>query len=432
MTTATVSLFGVILFAGAVAISMLYPAWARAQLVEQASTASRRLTLLIDRGRFDGAIPPLDGVQLMQVVDHSGRVLAADVRLAGQRPLTRARPAGHDPQIQARECVPGNGCLIIVGTNDEISAYGPVVAYAAVREPVLLDSPLVPGLLYGSSAVLLALMAWFSWLGVGRVLAPVERIRRGLQQISAQDLSRRIDVPGTGDEVAELAVTVNDTLQRLDDAVDRHRRFVSDASHELRTPITAMLVQLEAGLADHDDPAWRAAIDDAHRLSDIVQDLLLMARLDAAAPAAHERVDLSRLVTEEIQRQRGRLPISSAIEPGVEVQGNRLHLVRVLTNLLSNADRYGESTVHVSVRAAGAHAEVQVLDDGPGIPEDMRERVFERFTRLDRARSRDTGGSGLGLPIARDIAVAHGGTLEAGDGPGGRLVLCLPLRGTDP
>jgi signal transduction histidine kinase len=425
MTIATVTLFGAVIFAWVLAITLTYPARARADLIAQADDASRRLAATIDKQRFTGPIPPRDGVYLLQIVDRGGRVMAANAGVTGLRPFTRAWPAGGDPRVQDRVCR-SDGCLLIVGTSSPTSVYGPVVAYAAMREPFLLRSPFLPVLLSGSAAALIALLAWGAWYGTGRVLAPVERIRLGLEQISAQDLSRRISVPDTNDEVAELATTVNETLTRLEDAVERNRRFVSDASHELRTPITGLMVRLESGLEHLDEEEWRAAIRDTQRLSDIVHDLLLMARLDAAAPAEQERIDLGRLVEEEIALRPGRLTMTLDVEPGLYVRGNRLRLGRLLTNLLSNADRYGDSRVRVSVRGCADQAVVEVVDDGPGIPVEMRERVFERFTRLEHSRSRDTGGSGLGLPIARDIARAHGGTLEAADGPGARLILRLP------
>ncbi|WP_433430977.1 sensor histidine kinase [Nonomuraea sp. CA-141351] len=426
MTIATVVVFGAIVFAGVLAILLTYPVKARSDLVDQAGDASRHLAMVIGRQRFTGPIPPRNGVFIMQVVDRGGHVVAANTTLAGRPPITRARPTGVDSQVQDRVCLPG-GCMVVVGTSNPASVYGPAVAYAALREPFLLRSPFLPLLLSGSAAVLVALMGWGAWYGVGRVLAPVERIRSGLERISAQDLSRRIDVPGTRDEVAELAATVNDTLARLEDAAERNRRFVSDASHELRSPITGLMVRLEEGLANLDEANWRAALKDVQRLSDIVHDLLLMARLDAGSEAAKERIDLGRLVEEEIARRPCRLPLAVDAEPGLFVRGNRLRLARVLTNLLSNADHYGDSRVWVSARGQADQVVVEVLDDGPGIPVEMRERVFERFTRLDQARARDSGGTGLGLPIARDIARAHGGTLEVGDGgPHTRMVLRLP------
>ncbi|GAB2931078.1 sensor histidine kinase [Nonomuraea fastidiosa] len=424
MTLATVVSFGVVLLGGAALISVTWPNRARADLTEQVATASRHVTTIIDNRRFDGPIQPLNGIGLLQVVTYDGRVVAASAGLAGQPPITNARPTGGDSQVDTRVCRP-EGCLIVVGTSNRATVYGPVVAYAAVREPFLLNSSYLRLVLFASAVLLLALMAWGTWYGVGRVLAPVEVIRRGLQRINAEDLSRRVAVPDTQDEVAELAVTVNETLDRLQDAVDRHRRFVSDASHELRTPITGLMVRLEEGLHDRSEADWRAALDDARRLADIVEDLLLMARLDAGAPVKKKRLDLGRLVEDEVARRPSRLPVTVRAEPGVYVRGNRLRLARLLINLLSNADRYGDSKVEVHVRSSGDQAVLEVVDDGPGIPEEMRERVFERFTRLDKTRSRDVGGSGLGLPIARDIAREHGGELTI-EGPQTRLVLRLP------
>lgn len=426
MTIATVVVFGILLLSGASVISLLYPSRVRDRIVDQADEASRRITTLIDDRKFPGPIPPQAGVGLLQVVNLNGEVVAASAGLEGRPPLTLERPAGGDSRVSSRVCLP-EGCLVVVGTSNRSTAYGSVVAYAAIREPFQLEASYVAAILFGASGVLLALMGWGAWYGVGHVLVPVERIRRGLERISAEDLSRRIEVPGTQDEVAELATTVNDTLARLEDAVARHRRFVSDASHELRTPITALMVRLEAGMEERTGEDWRAALNDARRLSDIVQDLLLMARLDAGANIRQERIDLGRLVEEEAGRRPGRLPVTLSLEPCVFVRGNRLRLARLLTNLLSNADRYGDTRVRVSVCRRGEEALLEVSDDGPGIPESMRETVFERFTRLDTTRSRDTGGSGLGLPIARDIARAHGGDLRIGEGPETRLVLCLPV-----
>ncbi|MET7327696.1 HAMP domain-containing sensor histidine kinase [Nonomuraea sp. NPDC005650] len=425
MTMAAEVVFGTVVLLGVLAISLTYPVRAREDLAEQAADASRHLAIAIGEHRFSGPIPPRQGVYIFQIVNSGGKVLAATNGLVGRPPITRDWPTGGDSQVQTRVCQRGP-CMIVVGTSNPTSAYGSVVAYAAVREPFLLSSPFLPLVLSAFGAALVALMGWGAWYGVGRVLAPVEQIRTGLERISAHDLGRRVDVPDTEDEVAELAATVNATLERLEDAVDRHRRFVSDASHELRTPLTGLMVRLEAGLTDLDEKEWRAAIRDAQRLSDIVHDLLLMARLDAGVQPQQERIELGRLVEEEIARRSCRLPLTTDVEPGLFVRGNRLRLARLLMNLLSNADRYGQSRVWVSVRAWKDQAVVEVLDDGPGIPAEMRERVFERFTRLDHTRSRDTGGTGLGLPIARDIAKAHGGTLEIGDGPGCRMILSLP------
>ncbi|MEU4696181.1 sensor histidine kinase [Nonomuraea dietziae] len=433
MTVATVALFGVVLLVGVVTICLTLPSWARAQLVDRADEASRMVTTLIDTRPIQGPIPSQGEVFLLQVVDAKGEVVAASATLEGEPPLTRAVPVGGDSRILDRVCrAGGENCLIVVGTSNRSTAYGPAVAYAAVRESAVLNVPLLAVILGAAALVLLALMGWAAWIGVGRVLAPVERIRSGLEQISATDLGDRMPVPDTGDEVARLAVTVNDTLGRLEEAVERQRRFVSDASHELRTPLTAMLVRLEA-CAVRPDPdecaqTLEEALGDARRLSAIVQDLLLMARLDEGTRPTEELLDLGKLVADEMDRRSFRLPFTACVEPRLMVRGNRLRLDRLVTNLLSNADRHGGQAVHVTVSRRGDEGVVEVHDDGPGIPEDQREAIFQRFARLDTARSRDHGGTGLGLAIARDIATAHGGTLRVGDSAkGARLVLRLPL-----
>jgi signal transduction histidine kinase len=433
MTVTAVAVFAVIQLVASAAISLSVPAWVRGELTARAELASHHVSTQIGDRSYPGPIPPHADVLLLQVVNADGRVVAASAVLRGRPPLTTARPAPGQSRVGARVCPHGaEACLIVVGTADRTTVYGPAVSFAAVRESIVLGPLLLPLVMTGISLLLLALIAWGAWMIVGRVLAPVERIRSGLEQISATDLGQRMPVPATGDEVARLAVTVNDTLGRLEDAVARHRRFVSDASHELRTPLTAMMVRLEDGLDHPDGDTVRCALDDATRLSAIVQDLLLMARLDSGTRVPTEVLDLGVLVAAEVARRPMRLPVETLVEPGLRVRGNSLRLERLLTNLLANADRYGESRVRVTVSRSpdGAHALAEVADDGPGIPAEQRESVFQRFTRLATGRSRDTGGSGLGLPIARDIATAHGGTLTAEDpapGSGARLLLRLPL-----
>jgi signal transduction histidine kinase len=177
----------------------------------------------------------------------------------------------------------------------------------------------------------------------------------------------------------------------------------------------------------------RAALTDADRLQRIIGDLLVMAKLEAGALGDREPIDLGELVRTETARRSGRVPIELETDEGVMVSGARIHLVRLLTNLLDNADRHAKSWVRVAVGTDGRNALLMVADDGPGIPPEERERVFQRFQRLAEGRRCDATGTGLGLPIARDIAVAHGGNLIVGDatgdahGGGARLVLRLPL-----
>ncbi|WP_456047872.1 sensor histidine kinase [Actinomadura harenae] len=376
--------------------------------------------------------------------------------------MTTRRPESSDTRVDVRICGDrdvARGCAVVVGY-DVVTTYGEATVYAAVPEPWFAGSLVAEAALGLLCAGVLGLVAAGVWRAVGRALRPVRRIEQGLADITASDLSRRVPEPDTGDEIAGLAATVNATLDRLEAAVAQQRRFTSDASHELRTPLTGLRTRLELALDDPGgtDPerTMRDALRDADRLHQIVDDLLALARLDAGVEPARTVLDLGELVRAEQRRRDARLPVTIDAEPGVLVVGNRLQLARALVNLLANADRHAESQVAVTVRADTVRADtvradtvqadtvrageagngravvtVTVADDGPGVPRGERERIFDRFTRLDAARSRDAGGSGLGLPIAREIAVRHGGTLTVEDAPGGgaAFVLSLPLAG---
>ncbi|MFF4508696.1 sensor histidine kinase [Streptomyces sp. NPDC001401] len=274
--------------------------------------------------------------------------------------------------------------------------------------------------------LLLGVVAGVTWLVTRRALHPVEGIRSEMAAITASaDLARRVPVPDTHDEVARLARTTNETLAALESSVERQRRFVADASHELRSPIASLRTQLEVGAAHRELLDLEGAVEDTARLQRLAADLLLLARLDAGERPGGARFDLGALAREETARRRSATLDAEA----VEVAGSQGQLGRLLANLLDNAERHARSAVTVSVRRDGDAAVLAVADDGDGVPEGDRERVFERFVRLDDARSRDDGGAGLGLAIARDVAVRHGGTLTVRDAPAGGALfeLRLPL-----
>ena len=273
--------------------------------------------------------------------------------------------------------------------------------------------------------LLLGVVAGVTWLVTRRALRPVEGIRAEMAEITAsEDLARRVPVPDTHDEVARLARTTNETLAALETSVERQRRFVADASHELRSPIASLRTQLEVGAAHPELLDVEGAVEDTVRLQRLAADLLLLARLDAGERPADARVDLAELVREQVE---GRAGVTLEAAAGVEVAGSRGQLGRLVANLLDNAQRHARSAVTVDVRREGERAVVEVADDGDGVPEGDRERVFERFVRLDDARSRDDGGAGLGLAIARDVAVRHGGTLTVGEAATGGALFGLRL-----
>ncbi|MFJ3298276.1 sensor histidine kinase [Streptomyces bacillaris] len=274
-------------------------------------------------------------------------------------------------------------------------------------------------LLLRAGLVSLVLISAVTYLTVRVALRPVEAIRAATASVTASDPTERVTVPASGHEIAALATTINTTLQRLDEAAARQRRFVADAAHELRSPLTTLLASLEVALAYPERTDWPGAVTTAarqtRRLQSLAEDLLLLARLDARAPAAGGgSVDLaalaSRLVEEDDLPDR---PVTLTVDTTgpTYVSGDADDHGRLLRNLVDNAARHATSRVRVTVRNQGEEVVLSVHDDGPGIPDEESEHVFERFVRLDDARSRDRGGAGLGLPIARELAHRHRGTL---------------------
>ncbi len=291
------------------------------------------------------------------------------------------------------------------------------------------------GLLLRAGIAGLVLIAAVAYTATRLSLRPVEAIRARTASVTAAEPRERVDVPDTGDEIAALATTINATLQRLDAAAAQQRRFVADAAHELRSPLTTLLASLEVALAYPERTDWPAAtataVRQTRRLQALAEDLLLLARLDARAPASGPAtVDLAALasrLTDQYPFAEGQLTLTCDSTGPALVQGDRSELERLLRNLVDNAVRHAASRVLITVRHEGGQVVTEVYDDGPGVPAEDAERIFERFTRLDDARSRDVGGSGLGLAIARDLAHCHHGTLTlAGRPPGASFVLRLP------
>jgi len=304
-----------------------------------------------------------------------------------------------------------------------------VVQARSSLEPVSRALDAMRTLLAVGVPALLALVAATTWLLVGRALAPVTAIRAKFTEISASDLHRRVPVPDTRDEVARLALAMNGTLDRLEAAVGRHRRFVADAAHELRSPLATLRTRLELGQR-HAPALVGEALVDVTRIQGLAADLLLLARLDAGEPPRAEEVDLGQVAAEaateaDLRSPRDDVRLALDVAPDVVARGSAGQLHRMVGNLVDNALRHAATTVTVRVGLGGV---LEVVDDGPGIPAEHRERVFDRFTRLDEARVRDGGGAGLGLAIARDIARAHGGTLTVAPHERSCLRVWLPAR----
>jgi signal transduction histidine kinase len=259
-----------------------------------------------------------------------------------------------------------------------------------------------------------------AWIIAGRALRPVEAIRSQVLSISGSTMDRRVPVPAGRDEVRRLAETMNEMLDRLESASNRQREFVSDASHELRSPVAAMHTDLEVALRDPDRADWPALasrlLAENERLGTLVDDLLELARLEEGrVEVAQAPVDLDELILADVARRTGPVRFDATGVSGGRVLGTTRQLGQVVRNLLDNASRHANGLVRVAVLTTGAEVRMTVDDDGPGIEPDDRERVFDRFTRLDAGRARDAGGSGLGLALVKRIVEAHGGHVRATD-----------------
>jgi signal transduction histidine kinase len=290
------------------------------------------------------------------------------------------------------------------------------------------------------SPIAVLLMALASYGVVALTLRPVAELRHGATDITAAGLAKqRLPVPASQDEIHRLAVTLNAMLDRIDSATSRQRTFVGDAAHELRSPLASLRVQLEVAQRLGTSADWPGVIDDVlvdvERLDRLVEDLLALARLDeSGALTRHDPVELDAVVREVARGYSGsRVAVRVSADP-VIVSGDPDALRRVVINLLDNAVRYASGEVAVDVRSAKRDGDdvaiLTVLDDGPGIPEAERERVFDRFYRVQESRSRSSGGTGLGLPIVRDIVRNHGGrvrlTAREDGRPGLRAIVVLP------
>ncbi|MCL6549852.1 MAG: HAMP domain-containing histidine kinase [Acidothermus cellulolyticus] len=371
----------------------------------------------------------------IQIVDATGRVVAATGDIEGEPPLFtfRAEPNAGPVVRTVPATVLGSGAYrVATVTTTQPPRY---TVYAGLPlDGVDHTVASFAGVLAVALPALLAALVLGTWVLAGRALRPVEQLRAEAAQITITDLHRRVTVPPARDELARLAATLNDFIARLDTAVRRQRQFFADAAHELRSPVAAIRAQIEAAAVQ---PATVAAIPptlfpEITRLGTLVDGLLLLARLDSRPPMRVRQVDLDDVLRDEVQIVRTlstRRIDTSAVAP-VRIEGDEYLLRRAIRNLLENAVRYAQRSIVVSLGYLTAdECRLTVADDGPGIPEGERSRIFERFTRLDEARDRDTGGAGLGLAIVAEIVHAHRGRVWVEDNaPGARFVVTLPVR----
>lgn len=409
-------LFGALLFDGALTRAVEQSALATAE-----ASAERIAARVGPDGARLGS--DYDDDELVQILTPEGTIAAASPDARNIPPLREGRVViDNDAFVVAQEGVKDSRLIVLVA--HEIDDGLEVVAAAR-------------WLLATAIPILVGLVALGAWVLTGRALAPVTRIRAEVESIEAGRLGHRLQVPDTGDEIAQLASTMNHMLDRLDASARAQRQFVSDASHELRSPLTviqqhAELASLHPGSVSAGELA-EVVLSEGARLQGLVGDLLLLARLEEGAHHIHQVVDLDDLALDEVHRAR-QSPVrvdGSAISTA-RVDGDARQLGQVVRNLVDNAVRHARSRVSVSLAESDGFAELVVDDDGNGVPPRHRTQVFDRFVRLDEARARDDGGAGLGLAIVREIVGAHRGSVTVEDAPAGgaRFVVRLPLRRT--
>ncbi len=431
LTLVSVVVVGVVLAVGGWLL-----VWAAGNRVEDAvfdAAESRLEGLLAFAGEgLDDPLPGSDAELISQVIGADGQVLAADRILAGVPALVDRRVApGERVSFESDDLLePFEGRILedegpyrVFVAGVALPGGDGLVLVAASLEPASdARRAVVPLLLVGLPA-LLAVLAAVTWLLTGLALRPVDRMRAEAVGISAADPGRRLPVPAPADEIRALAESLNDMLGRLEGALVRQRQFVADASHELKSPLAAFQAVIDVAL-DDPDPAVRAAAradlaSEVARMERLVSGMLVLATSEEGAPAPRRvEVDLDQIAGREAAaaRRRSECEVDArGVEPA-RVSGDPDRLAQLVRNLVDNALRHAETRIWLATQVDGGECVLTVGDDGPGVLPADRERIFERFVRLDDSRARDTGGAGLGLAVARAIARSHGGDLVVADG----------------
>ncbi|MFI6024474.1 sensor histidine kinase [Amycolatopsis magusensis] len=396
-----------------------------------ADAAALQVDKVADALEHGQPLPPEDpsAATLIRVEDQTGKVVASVPETGAKAVADRPVPAGRTRATEATaDDIPPAKDFEIVPARTVSTPQGEARTVRAISRSgqITQSIDLVVNSLLVAAPVLTVFVGWLTWFAVDRALRPIEAVRRRAEAISHSTLDERLPEQDTGDEVGRLTRTLNRMLDRIASGARRQREFVSDASHELRTPLAAMRAELEVSLAHRGNADWRNVatrlLDDHRRLERLTGDLLTLARLDEAAVSRRaEPVQLDEIVAGEIGAVR-HAEVRPALTP-VRVTGVVPELVRLVRNLLDNADKHAAGVVAVHLRRDGRQVVFTVEDDGPGVPPDQRERVFDRFFRVDGSRDRASGGVGLGLALVRRIARSHGGdvTITASPTLGGAL-----------
>ncbi len=448
LTTLTSLVLALGLSVGVLGLGALFAHARTAELDDQLTVQMSTLQTLVDSDQLTQPLPvPPGSPVLAQVIDSAGTVLASSPSAGRVLPLLPPASIGSmsgDGPTSTNETGFGAGRLRVL-VQPALLRNTPVSIVTAasladltstldqLRRVLFLVTPLT---------VLAAGLA--SWAALGAALRPVDEMRAAADTIGGSvdpELAQaKLPVPPSHDEIGRLAITLNLMLDRLRASSRQQQDFAADAAHELRTPLATLLAELEVARAREDAADWdgvaERAIAQAERMSVLIDDLLLLARADADRLGQREVIDMTAVVASTLESDRwasgtGQVRVVGKVsEPPLDVQGDQAALERVLTNLLDNAVRHARTTVLVTLAAHAGQAELVVCDDGPGVPAEQLNMIFDRFYRVDPSRSRGAsgaGGAGLGLAIARSVVRAHGGAVTAAERPGGGLCVRVTL-----
>ncbi len=400
-------------------------------------------SLITTRDLIPAPLPISAEEMAAQVIGPNGSVISSSRDIAGQAAMVDVSPTRDGVAISTgvvlkvrrfthvRLDLDDRFVVAAVGLRGPASSRAVLVAYSLGAADHAIK---LVGLSLGIALPVLALLVGvLVWALTGWALRPVEGIRAEVAELSATDLRRRVPEPAVQDEIGRLARTMNAMLRRLEVSNDRQRQLVADVSHELRNPLAALQAQLEVAAA-HPGAASASMLEgsivEVNRMSQLVEDLLTLARLDEGMLRLRPSdVDLDELIIVQADRLRanGKVEVSIRGVSAARVRGDEAQLSRVVANLADNAQRYARSRVEFGITHREDCFDLTVTDDGPGVPWFERERIFERFVRLDTARIHDGTGAGLGLAIVREIVAAHNGEVWVEDAqPGARFIVRLP------
>jgi signal transduction histidine kinase len=425
-TTAAVIVVGVALVVAALVMVQLVSRSLSEDVRLSALARARNAARALAAGEQIVGIPlGKEDEEFVQVLDAAGRVTQSSTNLAGRAPVVALAP-GQTGRIGGVPALGNDDPFLAVAISVQTPT-GPATVIVGRSLASVTDAiRILTRILIGGLPLVLLIVGVVIWRMVGRALSPVEEMRREAEAISTRDLHRRVPDPPGRDEIAGLAKTMNRMLARLERGQLRQRRLVSDASHELRSPLATIRQYAEVALAHPEATNVQelagVVLEEQIRLQRLVEDLLLLAKLEEGTePQRAEAVDLDDLAFEEARRLKAVAGLQvdvTGVAPG-RVWGDRTQLERLLRNLVDNAARHARTRIALGLQENGGGVLLTVDDDGEGIPPADRDRIFGRFVRLDDARSRDSGGSGLGLAIVAEIAAAHGATIAVGDAPEG-------------